>query len=82
MNSGLDALRERPEAVRDRRVGVVTNHTGLAADFRPTAEVLADLGAGVVALFGPEHGYDGIMQDALSIAHATREVRGAGPVPL
>jgi uncharacterized protein YbbC (DUF1343 family) len=82
MNSGLDALRERPEMVRGRRVGVVTNHTGIAADFRPTAEVLADLGARVVALFGPEHGYDGIMQDALPIGHATREVRGAGPVPI
>lgn len=79
---GLDALREDPANVRGRRIGVVTNQTGLDAAFQPTAAVLAAAGARVVALFGPEHGYDGLMQDALFVDHAVRRVPGVGEVPV
>lgn len=82
MRVGIDALRDRPELVRGLRVGVVTNHTGLDANFRTTADVLVSLGAKVSALFGPEHGYDGTEQDALFIGDTTRQLEGSGSVPL
>ena len=82
MMIGLDALRDDPGRVRGRRIGVVTNHTGLDARFLTTAEVLAAVGARVAALFGPEHGYDGLTQDALFVDHAVRRVPGAGEVPI
>jgi uncharacterized protein YbbC (DUF1343 family) len=82
MMTGLDGLRVDPEAVRGHRVGVVTNHTGCDAQFRTTAEVLAAAGARVMALFGPEHGYDGLLQDALAADHTVRQVPGVGEVPV
>jgi uncharacterized protein YbbC (DUF1343 family) len=82
MMIGLDALHDDPACVRGRRVGVVTNHTGLDSLFQPTAAVLAAAGAQIAALFGPEHGYDGLTQDALFVDHATRRVPGVGEVPV
>ena len=42
------------------RVGLITNHTGVARDGVSTLSVLRDeLGVDVVALFSPEHGYRG-----------------------
>src|SRR5690348_5788173 len=82
MKTGLDTIRDNPAPVRGRRLGVVTNHTGVTADFRPTADVLAEAGARIVALFGPEHGYDGVVQDGEAIGAETREVAGAGRVPV
>src|SRR5215212_5980147 len=82
MMTGLDALREDPRSVRGRRTGVVTNQTGLDSTFQTTAAVLAAVGAQVAALFGPEHGVDGLLQDALTVEPAVRRVPGAGAVPV
>ena len=82
MMIGLEALRADPGSVRGRRIGVVTNQTGVDAAFQTTAEVLAAAGARVVALFGPEHGYDGLLQDALTVEQAVRRVPGAGEAPV
>jgi uncharacterized protein YbbC (DUF1343 family) len=79
---GLAALHRDPSSVRGRRVGVVTNPTGCDTIFHPTAEILAAGGARVMALFGPEHGYDGLLQDALTVDHAGRHVPAAGEVPV
>lgn len=58
---GLDALRAglEPEvlaALRDRRLGLLTNPTGAAIDGTPALDVLRELDLHVVALFSPEHG--------------------------
>ncbi|MFF5446613.1 exo-beta-N-acetylmuramidase NamZ domain-containing protein [Streptomyces sp. NPDC012888] len=46
-----------------RRVGVVTNPTGIAADARHLVDVLhADERVDLVAVFGPEHGFRGTAQ--------------------
>ena len=79
---GLDALRDNPDAVRARRLGVVTNQTGVDARFTSTPQVLAGLGAQVAALFGPEHGYDGAVQDALAVGHSMRRLPEVGEVPV
>jgi uncharacterized protein YbbC (DUF1343 family) len=49
-----------PEALRGRRVGLITNHTGVDRAGRSTIDVVASLpDVRLVALFGPEHGIRG-----------------------
>jgi uncharacterized protein YbbC (DUF1343 family) len=59
--SGLDVLvRDRFAALKGRKVGLVTNHTGVDRDGRSVIDLLhqAD-GVTLVALFSPEHGIRG-----------------------
>ncbi len=57
--SGVDVLRSEGRALSGR-VGLITNHSGVARDGASTLSVLRDeLGVEVVALFSPEHGYRG-----------------------
>lgn len=58
--TGLDVLaRDGCAPLHGRRVGLITNHTGLAADGTPALAVLQQGGVEVRALFGPEHGLKG-----------------------
>jgi uncharacterized protein YbbC (DUF1343 family)/CubicO group peptidase (beta-lactamase class C family) len=63
--TGIDVLRAESFArLRGRRIGLVTNHTGRAADGTPTIDLFAaqkDLT--VVALFSPEHGIRGVVDE-------------------
>jgi len=65
--TGIDVLRAESFArLRGRRIGLVTNHTGRAADGTPTIDLFAaqkDLT--LVALFSPEHGIRGIVDDTV-----------------
>lgn len=60
--NGIDVLyRENFRALAGRRVGLITNQTGLAADGTPTIDLLHRSEAcDLVALFSPEHGIRGI----------------------
>ena len=59
--TGIDVLRRDGfAALKGRRVGLVTNHTGRAADGATTIDLLAKAdGVTLVALFSPEHGIRG-----------------------
>jgi uncharacterized protein YbbC (DUF1343 family)/CubicO group peptidase (beta-lactamase class C family) len=63
--SGLDVLRAEGFArLKGRRVGLVTNHTGRARDGSTTIDLLHAANAlTLVALFSPEHGIRGILDD-------------------
>lgn len=78
VRSGLDCLPE--QLVRGKRVGVVTNPTGVDCAFRRTADVLAERGARVAALFGPEHGYHGVEQAGVPVASGERDPATGLPV--
>jgi len=58
---GIDVLLEkRLDLIRGKRVGLITNPTGITSDFRPTIDALfACKETRLVALFGPEHGIRG-----------------------
>ncbi len=58
---GLDTLEaQKFAALRGKRVGLITNHTGLDAQGRSTVDVLFKApGVKLVALFSPEHGLAG-----------------------
>lgn len=63
--TGVDVLRREGFAsLRGRRVGLVTNHTGLDGEGRATADLLhAHPDVRLVALFGPEHGIRGAVDE-------------------
>jgi uncharacterized protein YbbC (DUF1343 family) len=63
--TGADVLAARGvEALRGRKVGLITNHTGRTADGRRTVDVLAaSKDCALVALFSPEHGWEGLVDD-------------------
>lgn len=58
---GIDVLLEKKlELVKGKRVGLITNHTGVDSKLRATADLLAaHPEVQLVALFGPEHGIRG-----------------------
>jgi uncharacterized protein YbbC (DUF1343 family) len=73
VRTGLDViLRDMPEALRGKRIGLITNPTGVAPDLRSGADLLAarrDIH--LVALFGPEHGIRGSGGAGAAVANAT-----------
>ncbi|GIW86304.1 MAG: hypothetical protein KatS3mg108_0628 [Isosphaeraceae bacterium] len=60
---GIDVLIARQfEGLRGKRLGLVTNHTGITGDGRSTIDVLANAeGLTLAALFSPEHGIRGAL---------------------
>tara|TARA_R110002126_G_scaffold1402_13_gene8028 strand:- start:8670 stop:9923 length:1254 start_codon:yes stop_codon:yes gene_type:complete len=62
---GIDTLTEsRFDVLRDRRVGLITNHTGLDGAGRRTVDVMAESDVfELVALFSPEHGFGGELDE-------------------
>jgi uncharacterized protein YbbC (DUF1343 family) len=74
--TGIDILAEQNFApLRGKRVGLITNHTGVDSAGRRTIDVLAHAdGVKVVALFSPEHGIAGRMDS--SVANAIDEATG------
>jgi len=69
-------LADSAHLVRGRRVGLVTNHTGI--DRAGTSDVERLLAAGVhlVALFSPEHGFRGSADPGAAVATVTDSATG------
>lgn len=68
--NGIDVLRaENFKPLQGRKVGLVTNHTGVALDGAATIDLLARApGVTLVALFSPEHGIRGEADEAVASA--------------
>ena len=64
---GIDVLaRDGFAAIKGKRVGLLTNHTGRSADGTPAIDLLHRApGVELVALFSPEHGIRGILDDTV-----------------
>ena len=70
---GLDVFFKEGHAaaLKGKRVGLVTNHTGVSSDLKPTYDLFFENTEGfrLVALFAPEHGFrgevhaDGVIED-------------------
>lgn len=76
VQTGIDVLeRQNFAPLRGKRVGLITNQTGVDAQGRRTIDVLAHAeGVKLVALFSPEHGIAGKL-DA-NVANATDAATG------
>ncbi len=58
--TGLDVLVKQNFApLRGKRVGLITNHTGLDREGRRNLDLMLAAGVKVTALFSPEHGFGG-----------------------
>ncbi len=77
--TGVDTLLADPARLKGRRIGIVTNQTGFTGDAtQSTVDALAAVpGVTIAALFGPEHGMRGDVQDALAIDHSIDSATGA-----
>jgi len=66
--TGLDLLLSRlvPE-LHGRRVGLVTNHTGVTRTLEHGVDALLAAGVNLTALYGPEHGVRGGAQAGISV---------------
>lgn len=58
--TGLDVLkRDKFKSLQGKKVGLITNHTGLDSEGNRNVDVMLAAGVKVTALFGPEHGIAG-----------------------
>jgi uncharacterized protein YbbC (DUF1343 family)/CubicO group peptidase (beta-lactamase class C family) len=75
--NGIDVLkRDSYRQLRGRKIGLITNHTGIDRERNPTIDLLhAAKDVKVVALFSPEHGIRGD-QDHEKIGDTTDEKTG------
>ena len=75
---GIDVLADRDfDAVRGKRIGLITNQTGVNAAGVKTRVVLKKApGVQLVALFAPEHGIDGTIAAAKYVANRKDSVTG------
>ncbi|WP_405832473.1 exo-beta-N-acetylmuramidase NamZ domain-containing protein [Streptomyces sp. NBC_01176] len=64
LRTGFERLRsDGYSLLRGRKVGIVTNPTGVTTDVRHIVDVMhADARVNLVAVFGPEHGFRGTAQ--------------------
>jgi uncharacterized protein YbbC (DUF1343 family) len=77
---GLDNLKTHSRLLENKRLGVITNHTGVDRLGRTTVAALAALpGVRIVALFSPEHGFDGKLDAGQRVADQN-EVGRAIPI--
>jgi uncharacterized protein YbbC (DUF1343 family) len=79
VQTGLDVLVTQKFApLRGKRIGIITNHTALDAQGKSTIDLLRHApGVEVVALFSPEHGLSGRIDDRVS---STRDAGTGLPV--
>jgi uncharacterized protein YbbC (DUF1343 family) len=75
---GIDVLRERDfDVLKGKRVGLVTNQTGIDRNGTPTRVILKKaLNSNLVALFSPEHGIDGTVPAGQYVASRKDKVTG------
>ncbi len=79
VENGVDVLaKDNFRALQGKRVGLITNHTGLLLDGRRNADAMKDAGVNITALFSPEHGIAGAL-DQENIADA-KDARTGIPI--
>ncbi len=67
---GIERLPQYRKIFAGKRVGLITNQTGIDAEGTPSAVLLSRI-AQLTALFSPEHGIQGNEREGASIGHST-----------
>lgn len=74
--TGLDVLEaDHFAALKGKRIGLITNQTGVNREGRRNVDVMLEAGIQVTAIFSPEHGLSGT-EDRADIANAKDSVSG------
>jgi uncharacterized protein YbbC (DUF1343 family) len=80
--TGLDVLAEDNfAALRGKRVGLITNQTGLSRDGKRNVDLMLAAGVKITALFSPEHGINGA-EDRADISDTKDQASGLPVVSL
>jgi uncharacterized protein YbbC (DUF1343 family)/CubicO group peptidase (beta-lactamase class C family) len=74
--TGLDVLeQDKFAALKGKKIGLITNHTGVDQQGRRNIDVMREAGVRVTALFSPEHGMTG-NEDRPDVADAKDQATG------
>ena len=74
--TGLDALeQDKFAALKGKKIGLITNHTGLDQNGRRNIDAMREAGVQVTVLFSPEHGITG-KEDRADVADAKDPATG------
>ncbi len=80
--TGLDVLAEQHFApLLGKRIGLITNHTGLARDGRRNIDLMLAAGVKIAALLSPEHGLSGV-EDQSNVANTKDPATGLPVISL
>ncbi|MBA4495808.1 exo-beta-N-acetylmuramidase NamZ domain-containing protein [Paenactinomyces guangxiensis] len=60
--TGLEVLLQNPDQLKGKRVGLITNPTGITSDYQHALDAMLEKGIQVTQVFGPEHGVRGTEQ--------------------
>jgi uncharacterized protein YbbC (DUF1343 family) len=72
VEAGVDVLLRDSRSILDASVGLITNQSAVTKDLTPTVEALhSHRDIRLTALYSPEHGLYGDIQDAVPIEHHT-----------
>jgi uncharacterized protein YbbC (DUF1343 family) len=69
-------LKENIELLKDKRVGVVTNHSAVLPNNVHLVDSILALGINITALFSPEHGIRGEISDGSEISSSVDDKTG------
>lgn len=72
---GIENLSEHLELFNGKRVGLLTNPTGVDQNFTATVDILNEK-TNLTALYSPEHGLRGNLQDAITLDNYVDEETG------
>ncbi len=72
---GIDCIQKADALLKGKRLGLITNYTGLNSKFRRTVDILQER-YDLRKLFAPEHGLDGIQQASVEIEDMVDEKSG------
>jgi len=76
LRTGLDTMVEQQfRPLQGKRVGLITNHTGIDRQGRRNIDLMVEAGVKLVALFSPEHGLEGV-EDRENVAGTTDRKTG------
>ncbi|MDD5727450.1 MAG: DUF1343 domain-containing protein [Victivallales bacterium] len=75
VKNGIDTISEYRKLFKNKRIGLITNHSGVDSSFNSSAKILHE-SVGLAALFGPEHGVNGNYQAGDHVADAINPVWG------
>lgn len=67
---------ERPAALRNRRLGLVSHPAAILPDCTHALAALRTIDLNVTTVFGPEHGWGGAAPDGVSVAHGNDTRKG------
>jgi uncharacterized protein YbbC (DUF1343 family) len=68
VKTGLDNIAANSHIFKNKRVGIITNHTGKNSEGKFIVDIFQQMpDVNVTALFGPEHGFEGTAQDAVKV---------------